>query len=129
MTTINFTNSTGLTFHFTNNDLDLVLTELTSSDTYYSVGKNNLNYVMLGRGYLLVVDISNTTNRKLFESFHFSASNLFPFQLKLTSTSTATVSSINDALITAGYRRVVPITSLESVYMMLYIQSGSNLDV
>ena len=80
MSTINFTTSSGLTINFTNNDLDLVLTTLATSDTYYSVGKNSLNYIMLGNGYLLIIDISTTTNRKLFESFHFSASNLYPFQ-------------------------------------------------
>ena len=84
MTTVNFTNSSGLALQFTNHDLDLVLTELTTGNTYYSVGNNDLVYIMLGNGYLLVMDISNTINRKLFECYHFSASNLYPFQLKLT---------------------------------------------
>ena len=39
MSTIDFTTSSGLTINFTNNDLDLVLTTLATSDTYYSVGK------------------------------------------------------------------------------------------
>ena len=117
MSTINFTTSTGLTINFTNNDLDMVLTMLATSDTYYSVGKNNLNYIMLGNGYLLIIDISTSTNRKLFESFHFSASNLFPFQLKLTNNSTASVLSINDALVASGYSGVTPINSLASIHM------------
>ena len=129
MSTINFTNSSGLALQFTNHDLDLVLTELTTGNTYYSVGNNDLVYIMLGNGYLLVMDVSYTINRKLFECYHFSASNLYPFQLKLTNDSTSSVMSINDALIASGYSGVTPISSLSSVYMMIYIQSGSNLDV
>ena len=129
MSTINFTNSSGLALQFPNHDLDLVLTELTTGNTYYSVGNNDLVYIMLGSGYLLVMDISNTINRKLFESYHFSSSNLYPFQIKLTHDSTSAVMSINDALIASGYSGVTPVSSLASVYMMLYIQSGSNIDV
>ena len=107
MTTVNFTNSSGLALQFTNHDLDLVLTELTTGNTYYSVGNNDLVYIMLGNGYLLVMDISNTINRKLFECYHFSTSNLYPFQIKLTNDSTSSVMSINDALIASGYNGVL----------------------
>jgi len=129
MTTINFTNSKGLTIQYTNNDLDLILTELTTHNTYYTSGNNDIIYIMLGSGYLLIIDSSSTVNRKLLQSYSFSASSLYPFQLKLTNNNTAAVLSIHEALITCGYNGITPITSLESVYMTVYIQSGSNIDV
>ena len=74
MSTTNLTNSSGLTIQFTNNDLDLIPTDLTAHETYFTCGNNELVYIM--------VDTSSLTNRKLFESFSFGASVLFPFQLK-----------------------------------------------
>ena len=79
-----FTSSASLTIQFTNNDLDLILTDLTAHETYFTCGNNEVVYIMLSPGNLLVVDTSSLTNRKLLESFSFGASVLFPFQLKLT---------------------------------------------
>ena len=68
MSPINFTNSSGLTIQFTNNELDSILTDLTAHDTYFTCGNNELVYIILSPGNLLVVDTSSLTNRKLFES-------------------------------------------------------------
>ena len=129
MTTINFTNSLGYTTSFTNNDLDLILTELTSQNSSYASGQNQIAFVMLGAGYLLLMDLNPIYNKKMFELYSFSASNLYPFQLKLTHDNNATTVSINDALIAVGYAGTTPIASLGQVYMQLYIQSGSNISV
>jgi hypothetical protein len=128
MTTINFTNSLGLTTSYTNNDLDLILTELTAQRASYASGQNNIAFIMLGAGYLLLVDLNTNFNRRLFELYSFSASNLFPFQLKLTN-STSTTASINDALVAVGYAGTTPIASLSQVFMQIYMQSGSNISV
>ena len=129
MTTINFTNSLGLTTSYTNNDLDLILTELTAQSSSYAAGQNNIAFIMLGAGYLLLVDLNTNFNRRLFELYSFSASNLFPFQLKLTNNSTSNTASINDALVAVGYAGTTPIASCSQVFMQLYMQSGSNISV
>ena len=56
MTTINFTNSLGLTTAFTNHDLDLILTELNTHDSSFAAGDNQICYIMLNPGYLLLMD-------------------------------------------------------------------------
>ena len=71
MTNINFTNSLGLTTSYTNNDLDLILTDLTAQSTSYASGPNNITFIMLGAGYLLLVDMNTNFNRRLFECFFF----------------------------------------------------------
>jgi hypothetical protein len=130
MTNINFTNSLGLTTSFTNNDLDLILTELTAPNSSYASGQNQIMFIMLGAGYLLIVDLNTVFNRRLFELYSFSNSNLYPFQLKLTSNNNnATTASINEALVSVGYAGTTPISSLSNVYMQLYIQTGSNISV
>ena len=44
MTTINFTNSLGLTTSYTNNDLDLILTELGVQNASYAAGQNQITF-------------------------------------------------------------------------------------
>ena len=58
MTTINFTNSLGLTTAFTNHDLDLILTELNTHDSSFAAGENQICYIMLNPGYLLLMDLN-----------------------------------------------------------------------
>jgi len=129
MTTINFTNSLGLTTAFTNHDLDLILTELNTHDSSFASGENQIGFIMLNVGYLLLVDLNTHFSRRLFEMFSFSASNLYPFQLKLTNNNSAATFSINEALVSVGYSGSTPINSLSQIFMQLYIQSGSNLSV
>ena len=129
MTTNNFTHSLGLTTAFTNHDLDLILTELNTHDSSFAAGENQICYIMLNPGYLLLMDLNTNFNRRLFEMYSFTGSNLYPFQLKLTNNNSAATFSINEALVSVGYSGTVPISSLSQVFMQLYIQSGSNLSV
>ena len=75
------------------------------------------------------MDLKTNFNRRLFEMFSFSASNLYPFHLKLTNNNSAATFSINEAFVSVGYSCTVPINSLSQMFMQLYIQSGSNLSV
>ena len=121
MTTINFTNSLGLTTAFTNHDLDLILTELTTHDSSFAAGENQVCYIMLKPGYLWLMDLNTNFNRRLLEMYSFTGSNLYPFQLKLTVNNSAATFSINEALVSVGYSGTVPISSLSQVFMQLYI--------
>jgi hypothetical protein len=129
MSNISFTNSIGLTTSFTHNDLDLILTELGVQNASYAQGQNQITFIMLGSGNLLLIDLNPVFNKRLFELYSFSLSNLFPFQLKLTNNNSSLTSSINDALVSIGYAGTTPITSLSQIYMQLYTQSGSNISV
>ena len=60
-------------------------------------------------------------------SFGFAADN--PHSLKLVQNNSATEWTLDQALLSVGYPGAVPVTSLENVYMKLYIKSGSNVDV
>jgi hypothetical protein len=129
MSNINFTNSLGLTTSFTHNDLDLILTELGVQNSSYASGQNQITFIMIGAGNLLLMDLNPVFNKRLFELYAFSLSNLFPFQLKLTNNNTSITASINEALVSVGYAGSTPITSLSQIYMQLYTQSGSNISV
>ena len=129
MSNINFTNSLGLITSFTHNDLDLILTDLGVQNASYAAGQNQITFIMLGAGNLLLMDLNPVFNKRLFELFSFSLSNLFPFQLKLTNNNSSATFSINDALVSVGYSGTTPITSLSQIYMQLYTQSGSNISV
>ena len=102
MTTINFTNSLGLTKAYTNNDLDLILSNLTIHDSVYATGENQMGFIMLSAGYLLLIELNTNFNRRLFEMFSFTASNLYPFQLKLTNNNSSATFSIHEALVSVG---------------------------
>ena len=67
MTTINFTNSLGLTTAFANQDLDLILTELTTHDSSFAAGENQICYKKLNPGYSLIMDLNTNFNRRLIE--------------------------------------------------------------
>ncbi len=107
----------------------MILTELNTHDSSFAAGENQICYIMLNPGYLLLMDLNTKFNRRLFEMYSFSGSNLHPFQLKLTNNNSAATFSINEALVSVGYSGTVPISSLRQVFMQLYIQSGSNLSV
>ena len=111
MSDINFTNSLGLTTSFSNNDLDLILTELGVQNSSYASGQNQITFIMLGAGNLLLMDLNPVFIKRLFELFSFSLSNLFPFQLKLTNNNSSATFSINDALVSVGCSGTTPITS------------------
>ena len=87
--TISFTNSVGYTRSFTTNELTIVITNLNATNSYYTNGLNDLLYVRLKEGNLLLFDLTDNINRKVFESFSigYDASN--PFSLKFTHNSTA----------------------------------------
>ena len=70
MTTINFTNSLGLTTAFTNHDLDLILTELNTHDSSFAAGENQICYIMLNPGHVLLIDL-NTINSKYTNPFDY----------------------------------------------------------
>ena len=71
MSNINFTNSLGLTTSFTHNDLDLILTELGVQNSSYAAGQNQITFIMLGAGNLLIMDLNPVFNKRLFELFIF----------------------------------------------------------
>jgi len=73
------------------------------------------------------LDTGNNTNLKLFETFTFSYASDNVFQLKLTHNTSATEFTINNALLSVGFSGVVPIVSLESVFMKHYTQNVSSL--
>ena len=127
MATISFTNSEGLTTSIATIELDSIVTNLNAYNSYFTASQNNLVYIRLAEGHLLLLDIGNNTNLKLFETFTFSYASDNVWQLKLTHNTSATEFTINDALLSVGFSGVVPIVSLESVFMKHYSQNITSL--
>ena len=125
MTTISFANSLGVTTNFTEIELISILGNLNSSNAYFTSGLNEIVFVRISQGKLLLIDLNDNINRKLFEiySFHYSVSNVF--HLKLVHNDNALELNINDALISVGFSGTTPITTLESRYMKLYTNSNN----
>ena len=117
---ITFTNSLGNTISLTEIELTSILTNLNAANTYYANASDNLVYVRISQGNLLLVDLNTNINRKLFElfSFQFDISN--PFYLKLVHNTSAIDMTIDAALISVGFSGTTPIASLESIWMTLY---------
>ena len=124
MTTISFANSLGITTNFTEIELISILGNLNSSNAYFTSGLNELVFIRISQGKLLLLDLNDNINRKLFEiySFHYSVGNVF--HLKLIHNDNALELNINDALISVGFSGTTPITTLESRYMKLYTDSN-----
>ena len=87
--TISFTNSVGYTRSFSTNELTIVITNLNATNSYYTNGLNDLLYVRVKEGYLLLFDLTDNINRKIFESFTIGYDATNPFGLKFTHNSTA----------------------------------------
>ena len=123
--TISFTNSVGYIRSFSTNELTIVITNLNATNSYYANGLNDLLYVRVKEGNLLLFDLSDNINRKVFESFSigYDASN--PFSLKFTHNSTAIEYTVDNALISVGFSGATPISTLESQYMKLYVITSS----
>ena len=124
MATIRFTNSLNYTRAFTETELISILTNLNGSSNYFANGLNELGYIRIASGSLLLVDLNSHINRQLFEmySFHFSVTN--QFNLKLVHNDNALELNINDALLSVGYSGTIPISTLESVFMKMYTNSN-----
>ena len=124
MATISFTNSLNYTRAFTETELISILTNLNGSSNYFANGLNELGYIRIASGTLLLVDLNSHINRQLFEiySFHFSVTN--QFNLKLVHNDNALELNINDALLSVGYSGTIPISTLESVFMKMYTNSN-----
>jgi hypothetical protein len=126
---INFTNSEGLVRSFNDLELDRILTDLNASNSYFTSSYNDLIFIRLADGYLLLYDKKPNSNRRLFEMFSFGFAADNPHNLKLTQNNSATEWTLDQALLSVGYPGAIPVASLEQVYMKLYIKSGSNVDV
>lgn len=124
MSNINFTNYNNLTRQFTTTELDNILTDLNSKNSYYQSGQDNLIFIRLTEGYLLLIDLNSNTNRKLFELFSFNHAVDNPFQLKLIQNNSSNEFTIDQALLSVGYIGIIPIESLENIFMKLYIKTG-----
>jgi len=124
MTTINFINSLGVTTNFTETELIRLLGSLNSSNVYFTSGLNELVFIRISQGKLLLIDLNDNIYRKLFGvySFHYSVGNVF--HLKLVHNDNALELNINDALISVGFSGTTPITTLESRYMKLYTNNN-----
>ena len=123
--TISFTNSVGYTRSFSTNELTIVIINLNATNSYYTNGLNDLLYVRVKEGNLLLFDLTDNINRKVFESFSigYDASN--PFNLKFTHNSTAIEYTVDNALMSVGFSGTTPISTLESQYMKLYVITSS----
>ena len=124
--TISFTNSVGYTRSFSTNELTIVITNLNATNSYYTNGLNDLLYVRVKEGNLLLFDLTDNINRRIFESFTIGYDTTNPFNLKFTHNSTAIEYTIDNALISVGFSGTTPISTLESQYMKLYITTSSS---
>ena len=124
--TISFTNSVGYTRSFSTNELTIVITNLNAINSDYTNGLNDLLYVRVKEGNLLLFDLTDNINRKIFECFTIGYDTTNPFNLKFTHNSTATEYTVDNALISVGFSGTTPISTLESQYMKLYITTSSS---
>ena len=96
--TIFFTNSIGYTSSFSTNELPIVITNLNGTNSYYTNGLNDLLYVRIKEGYLLLFYFTANINRNIFESFSIGYDDTNPFSLKFTHNSTAIEYTVVNAL-------------------------------
>ena len=80
---VSFTNSLNYTRVFTELELNNILLDLNSASVYFTNGLNSLAYIRLNIGNLLLLDLNDNINRKLFELFNFTYDIANPFSLKL----------------------------------------------
>ena len=128
MSNITFQNSEGLVRSFTDLELDRILTDLNAANAYFTSSTNDLLFIRLADGYLLLFDRKPNTNRRLFEMFSFGFAADNPHQLKLVQNNSATEWTLDQALLSVGYAGIVPVQSLEQVFLSIYVKSGSNVD-
>ena len=125
MSLVDFTNSLNYTRSFTEIELNAILTTLNASNTYYTNGLNNLVFIRISLGNLVLLDLNFNINRRLFELFSFQYALGNPFNLKLIHNNTAVENTIDGALLSVGYSGTIPILSLENVFMKLYTNANA----
>ena len=93
-----------------------LLTTLNGSNNYFTNGLNELVYVRISSGALVLVELNSNINRQLFgiHSFQYSVSN--PFNFKLVHNDNAFEFNIDAALLSVGYNGTVPIRTLDRVF-------------
>ena len=104
MTTIDFTNSLNYTRSFTEGELISILNNLNSTNTYFSNGLNEIVYIRISLGKLLLVDLNDNISRKLFELYSIQYSVGNNFNIKFVHNDNAIESNIDDALISVGFQ-------------------------
>ena len=67
MTTVSFANSLGVTTNFREIELISSLGNLNYSNAYFTSGLNELVFIRISQGKLLLIDLNGNINRKLFE--------------------------------------------------------------
>ena len=70
--TLSFTNPVGYTRSFSTNEFTIIINILNATNSCYANGLNDLLYVRLKEGNLLLFDLTDNINRKIFESFSSS---------------------------------------------------------
>jgi len=123
-----FTNSNKLSRQFTDLELDRILSDLNGQNGYYQSSQDSLVFVRISDGYLLLVDLNDNINRKLFELFTFTFSSDNSHTLKLIQNNSANEFTLDQALLSVGYIGTIPLLNLEAQFMKLYIKSGVNVD-
>ncbi len=124
-----FANSEGMVRSFNDLEIDGILTDLNASNSSVTSSYNDLIFIRLADGYILFYDKKPNSNRGLFDMFSFEFSTANPPNVKLVQNDSATEWTLDQALVSVGYTWVVPVASLEQVYMKVYIKSGSYVDV
>ena len=65
MTTL--TNSEGKVFTYTNELLETILLQLSSSNNYYTSGENDILFIKIGSNKTLLLDYTYYINRNIFQ--------------------------------------------------------------
>ena len=124
---IQFRTSQNIIKLFTQTELDQMLLTLNAYNQYYQSGNDDLVFIRVSMSELLIIDLDFLFNKRLFENYSFQSSveNVFGLRLIGINNVTASELSVNDALLTIGYGGPLPISSLESIFMTIYVKTSA----
>jgi hypothetical protein len=128
---VKFLNSKFQVIEYNVEDIRFIVQTINSSNADYTHSKHNILFKKLSDYKLLLIDTQYLFNAQLLEAYNITYDESFPFALKfdLKTTATDTPVDINTVLLRLKYNGLLPIPSLQYVYMQTLNIVPSDLDV
>ena len=111
-------NSEGYTHNYTNEQLELILVGLSSSNTYYTNGKNDIIFVKLDTSRLLLLDFTYHINRNIFQNYTIQHDSVKPYNLEFVLNGSSNEYDLQSVYNGSGFIGII--TELTQVYLNIY---------
>ena len=132
MTTL--TNSEGKVLTCTNELIETILLQFSSSNNYYTSGDDDILFIRIGSNKVLILDHTYHINRNIFQNYTINENSLNNYDLEFISNNTSHEYDLQSVYNDNGFLGIV--TELSQVFLAIYdtgmsshTYAGSDIDI